>query len=139
MSIPCRSGNNKLRVNPAPHTNGPTTVACGTCGLSFTGPCGREAWILLIKHLGENMADPKHRAEFHWAKNEVLSMQGHRGSKLHKFFDAALRVVARLGALILIGLLLWAAACPEQLSFCQPSPLTPFPPCSVNPAMKVLR
>lgn len=61
-----------MTVNRAFEVNGVTTIPCGACGRSFTAQCGRDAMIMLIKHLRENMADAKHRADYDWIKDEVL-------------------------------------------------------------------
>ena len=55
--------------------NETTTIPCAACGLSFTGDCGRDAMILLIKHLRENRKDLKHQVEFDWIRNEALRLE----------------------------------------------------------------
>lgn len=57
--------------------NETTTIPCAACGLSFSAKCGRDAMILLIKHLRKNKTDPKHRVEFDWIRNELLRLKVH--------------------------------------------------------------
>jgi hypothetical protein len=77
----------KNTLNPTLQGNEDTKVACSACGRSFIAECGREAMIKLIRHLQENMADVKHRAELDWIKNELLSRRVHgRANRLaHSF------------------------------------------------------
>jgi hypothetical protein len=83
-------GRNTLK--PALQGNEDTKVACSACGRSFTAECGREAMIKLIRHLQENMADVKHRAELDWIKNELLSRRVHgRANRLAHSFQKLVR------------------------------------------------
>jgi hypothetical protein len=68
----------KRRLNLVLQGNEATTVPCSACGRSFTAECCRDAMIKLIRHLQENMADVKHRAELEWIKNELFSRKVHR-------------------------------------------------------------
>jgi hypothetical protein len=77
MSIPERPGN-MIGFNQTCDAHEVTTIPCGACELSFTAECGRDAIILLVKHLRDNLADAKHREAFDWTKNTVLSPQPHQ-------------------------------------------------------------
>lgn len=73
-----------------------TTIPCAACGLSFTSECGRDAIILLIKHLRENRTEPKHWVEFVWMKRTILLLEVHgRNSRCRTRLEVSKKTATR--------------------------------------------
>lgn len=72
-------------------------------------------------------------------ENKILSLKIQRGRKLYGLARASMRVLARIGALIMMGLFLWAALQPARATPCGPALVMPPPPCWEQLSVKVLR